>query len=155
MLIHTTRFGEVQVPDSAVIRFPEGLVGFRDARKFVIFDCPEGTPFKWLQAVEQPELALVICDPLLFKPDYRVEITAEELNSLELDRPDDGVVCVILVVPPDPRQMTANLMGPIVFNAGARLGRQFVLMDTEYTTKYLIFQDGAPLPGGAGKGKEA
>jgi flagellar assembly factor FliW len=151
MRVKTTRFGEVEVPDSAVIRFPEGLVGFRDAKRFVIFDGPEGTPFKWLQAVDRPELALVICDPALFKPDYRVDVSAETLASLELARPEDGGVCVVLVIPPDPRGMTANLMGPIVFNAEARLGRQLVLMDTEYTTKYRIFRDGEPLPGGAGK----
>ena len=57
MLVKTSRFGEVTVEDSAVITFPEGIVGFPDIRGFVMFDGPEGTPFKWLQSTERPELA--------------------------------------------------------------------------------------------------
>jgi len=144
MRIKTSRFGEVTVDDSAAISFPEGLVGFPDVRRFVIFDGPEGTPFKWLQSADHPELAFVICDPLLFKSDYRVSVLAAELADLCIDRLEDAVVCVILSIPADPWRMTANLLGPLVFNAERRLGKQLVLSGTEHTTKHPVFANGFP-----------
>ncbi len=154
MQLKTSRFGEVTVEESAVISFPEGVVGFPDVRRFVIFDGPEGTPFKWLQAVDRPELAFVICDPALFKPDYQVGATKEHLASLKLAKPEDAVICVILSVPTDPWKMTANLLGPVVFNAESKLGRQLVLSGPEYTTKHPVFPDGKPGPLGGRKSGE-
>ena len=153
MLVKTSRFGEIEVEDSAVIEFPEGIVGFPEIRGFVIFDGPEGTPFKWLQSTERPELAFVICDPLLFKTDYKVSVAKEELTVLELAGIDDAVVCVILSIPADPWKMTANLMGPVIFNAEKRLGKQLVLSGPEHTTKHPVFPDGKPGPlGGMSQG---
>ena len=144
MKIKTSRFGEVAVDDSAAISFPEGLLGFPQARLFVIFDGPEGTPFKWLQAVDHPALAFVICDPLLFKPDYRIAAADGDLAVLHLDKPDDVVVCAILTIPVDPWRMTANLLGPVVFNAARRVGKQLVLSGPEYSTKHPVFPGGQP-----------
>ncbi len=142
MKIKTTRFGEVTVEDSAAISFPEGMVGFPDARTFVIFDGPEGTPFKWLQSADKPDLAFVICDPAVFKQDYRITATPAELSGLQLDRLENAVVCVVLSIPSDPWRMTANLLGPVVFNAARKLGKQLVLAGTEYTTKHPVFPQG-------------
>jgi flagellar assembly factor FliW len=151
MLVKTSRFGEVTVEDSAIITFPEGIVGFPDIRGFVMFDGPEGTPFKWLQSTDRPELAFVICDPLLFKPDYRVSVNKEELKALSLEKTEDAAICVILSIPTDPWKMTANLMGPVIFNAEQKFGKQLVLPGPEYTTKHPVFADGKPGPlGGAG-----
>lgn len=152
MKIKTSRFGEVTVDDSAAISFPEGVVGFPDSRTFVIFDGPDGTPFKWLQSVESPALAFAICDPLLFKSDYRIQVPAADLAGLELQKVEDAIICVILSIPADPWRMTANLLGPLVFNAERRLGKQLVLSGTEYTTKYPVFPQGfAPGQKAAGR----
>ena len=151
MLVKTSRFGEVTVDDSAAIDFPEGIVGFPDARRFVIFDGPQGTPFKWLQSADRPELAFVICDPSLFKPDYQVSATEAELAALRLERLEDAVVCVILSIPADAWKMTANLLGPVIFNAEKKLGKQLVLSGPEHTTRHPVFPGGKPAPlGGAG-----
>jgi len=140
MKIKTTRFGEISLAEEALIDFPEGLVGFPQLRRFAVFDGPEGSPFKWLQSADEPGIAFVICDPLLFKPDYRVRVTREEIASIELEKIDDGLVATILVIPDDPQQMTANLLGPIVFNSAKRLGKQVVLMDPDLTTKYKVLR---------------
>jgi len=140
--IPTTRFGEVEVSDDAVITFPKGILGFPAEKEYVMFDGPEGSPFKWLQAVRNPDIAFIICDPRIFKPDYVVGVTPHELEELEIAAADDGVVCVIMFIPEDPRRMTANLLGPLVFNAEKRIGRQLVLTNPEYSTKHLVLQPG-------------
>lgn len=149
MKVKTSRFGEVAVDDSAVISFPDGVLGFSESRSFVIFDGPEGTPFKWLQAVDNPGLAFVICDPFLFKKDYQPSLPEAELAPLGIEKPEDLVVCVILSIPSDPWGMTANLLGPLVFNATRKVGRQVVLTGTEYPVKYPVFPAGKPAEAGA------
>jgi len=149
MRVKTSRFGEVTVEDSAVISFPEGVLGFPDSRSFVIFDGPEGTPFKWLQAADDPALAFVICDPFLFKKDYHPQIPEAELAILKVDKTEDLVVCAILSIPTDPWQMTANLLGPLIFNASRKIGRQVVLTGTEYPVKCPVFPAGQAAVAGA------
>ncbi|MGH2627469.1 MAG: flagellar assembly protein FliW, partial [Anaerolineales bacterium] len=80
----------------------------------------------------------------LFFEDYHVPVKEEELRSIGIERIDDGVVVVILVVPREPRRITANLMGPIVINARDRLARQLVLEVPGYTTRHPIFPSEDP-----------
>ena len=143
MKFNTTRFGTVEAHDDSVIRFPLGLLGLPNSRRFVILDGPQGTPFKWLQSVDEDWLAFVIVDPLLIKPDYQVDIHEEDLTLLELRDPQQGVVAVICSIPGDIQSMTVNLMGPLIFNIDRKLGKQIILTDIEYTTKYAVFPQGA------------
>ncbi len=143
----TLRFGEVCVPTERVIDFPRGLVGIPDASQFVFLHQEEAEgPFFWLQSVNDPALAFVVCEPQIFFPDYRVSLSSEEQDALRIEQEEDGLVCVILVVPEDPRQITANLQGPLVINTIERLGFQFVLASEEYSTKVPIFNN--PQEGG-------
>ena len=137
----TLRFGEVSVPKERVLAFPRGLVGLGKCRRFVFFHPEEDTgPFFWMQAVDDPALAFVVTEPQNFFPEYQVPLGKEEQNTLQLLAEEDGVVCVILVVPEDPRHITANLRGPLVINMSARVGLQLVLSGDEYSVREPLFQ---------------
>ncbi|MDR0868097.1 MAG: flagellar assembly protein FliW [Planctomycetota bacterium] len=150
MNILTSRFGEIEVPDESLIEFPRGIIGFRDARRFVIFDCGEQGIFKWLQSADIPDLAFVICEAHLLVPEYKITLRPEESEILKLTNSEDAAVCLILVIPENPQEATANLLGPIVMNSASRLGMQLVLINADYSTRYKIFA-GRTLPGAAGK----
>ncbi|MDQ7779257.1 MAG: flagellar assembly protein FliW [Planctomycetota bacterium] len=140
MKVATPRFGEIEVKDDAVYCFPEGILGFAPVKLYFILDNPKGGPFQWLQAVEPPELAFVVCDPRLFLPNYAVAVRKEDLANIELENIEDGFVLVVLTVPSkNPRDITANLMGPLIFNPKKRLAKQLVLADPAYTTKHRVF----------------
>lgn len=143
MKINTTRFGEIDVDESTFFNFSDGLLGFPDIHQYVILDV-EDSPFKWMQAVEKPEVAFVICDPMIFMPDYQVQVTRHDQNLLKLKDLSEGVVAVIIRIPEDPQKMTANMLGPIVFNPVSRLAKQIVLVDPNYSTKMRIFKDENP-----------
>jgi flagellar assembly factor FliW len=149
MKFTTSRFGEIEVPDESQIFFPEGVVGFKGAHHFVMFDCGEEGIFKWLQSVELPELAFVICEAQRIVPDYQVMIGEKERDLLELDRPEDAAVCLILNIPENFQDATANLLGPIVMNGESRRGMQLVLVHPDYSARHRIFRSETP-----GEGEE-
>ena len=140
--INSIRFGEIEVADDKVIEMPGGILGFPNTEKYVLLDHDdEAAPFKWLQSVEQPELAFVVTDPLAFFPDYNIQVKKEELAALHIDDAKDVVILVILSLRGEPKDMTANLQGPIVVNSKNMTGRQVVLREGRYTTKHTLFPD--------------
>jgi flagellar assembly factor FliW len=143
MKLETTRFGAMDVPEADVYTFSEGLLGFADARRFALLDGPKGGPFRWLQSADDPSLAFVVADPAPFFADYRVRVREEDLASVGLKDVAEGSVLVILTVPRDPRQITANLQGPLVLNRGARRARQLILAEPGLTTRHRLFKDEA------------
>lgn len=141
MIVKTSRFGDKEVPDEALLTFPEGVIGFRDATRFVMFECSDDGLFKWLQSCDRPDLAFVICEANAIVANYQILIGEKERQVLKLEKPDDAVVCLILVIPKDPADATANLLGPLVFNSETRLGMQIVVVNPNYSTRYRLFRD--------------
>lgn len=139
MRIKTTRFGEIEVPETEIFTFVEGLLGFPEVQKFILLENPKGGPFRWIQSVEVAALAFVVADPAQFFPDYRVRIRPEDLVQMGLADVSAGVVLVILTIPRDPREITANLQGPLVLNREKKLARQLVLAEAGITTRHRIF----------------
>lgn len=139
MIVKTSRFGDKEVPDEALLTFPEGVIGFRDATRFVMFECSDDGLFKWLQSCDRPELAFVICEASLIMPDYKIMIGEKERQVLKLEKAEDAVVCLILVIPKNPQDATANLLGPLVMNTETRLGMQVVVVNPQYSTRYRLF----------------
>ncbi|MHC4870338.1 MAG: flagellar assembly protein FliW [Planctomycetota bacterium] len=150
----TSRFGEIEIPDESSINFPEGVVGFKECSEFVIFDCGDDGVFKWLQSCNKDDVAFVICEAHLIIPEYRIILGQKELDALSAKSVDELITCLILCIPENPHDMTANLLGPIVFNAEKRVGMQLVLINPDYSTKYKVFADPEQETGDKGE-KEA
>ena len=140
MQINSPRFGMIDVDEREVISFPEGLLGFRDFKRYYFHEAAPGTAFKWMQCVDMPALGFVVTDPRLFKPDYTVKVAPSQLEGLQIENVRDALVWVILTIPEDPTNMTANLQGPLVINTARRLGAQVVLNEDDVTTKYPVLE---------------
>lgn len=137
--IDTARFGPIEVDEGSLFEFPMGLLGFARQKRFVIVDHRDDSPFKWLQSVDDGNLAFILTDPLYFKPDYHVRVRRGELSVIGPVQEDDLVVSVIMTVPHNPRDMTANLLAPLIFNMGNRKGMQLVMTDRRFPVKYRVF----------------
>ncbi|MFO0698019.1 MAG: flagellar assembly protein FliW [Nitrospira sp.] len=144
----STRFGAFEVSDDSIVRFPAGLLGFPESQRYVILDHDTEAPFKWLQSLDEPGLAVVILDPAIFHADYHVSVPADILTEINNGKEDDLVLVVVLTIPSDdPARMTANLRGPLVMSHKTRLGTQLVLSE-EYPTRYPLFPTpSSSLPG--------
>jgi flagellar assembly factor FliW len=143
MKIETTRFGPLDVAETELLSFPDGLLGFGEFRRFAVIDDADGGPFRWMQSVDEPSLAFVVTDPSLFFPDYRVRIRAEDLAPVGLKGVEDGRVLVILTLSSDASKITANLQGPLILNVAARLGRQIVLPDAGLSPRHRLMPEEA------------
>lgn len=138
MKLKTTRFGMLDVPEENVLHFPEGIIGFENCKRFVILSKKDNAPLRWLQAVDEPGLAFIIINPYLFKPDYRPRLERQDMNMLKLKDISEAELLTIVVVPENPRDMVANLMAPIVINTKLCIGKQAIIKDASYPTRYKI-----------------
>ncbi|MFO0839423.1 MAG: flagellar assembly protein FliW [Phycisphaerae bacterium] len=144
MLIQTTRFGTIEVDDTRIIEFKEPLLGFPDQRRFVLIQTAPDPVFFWLQSIDEPGIAFVVCDPLAFVPDYQAPIRLDDMQALGLRGIDDCQVLVI--VNKVDGFLTANLMGPLVIGAGSLLAKQLVLSDRRYGTRHRLMRASLPAP---------
>ena len=133
MLIDTTRFGCIEVDGERLITFKEGILGFPAQKRYALIQTSTDPVFFWLQAVDDPALAFVVCDPLVFVPDFQVPIRADDVATLDLASLDDSQVLVI--VNRIDGYLTANLMGPLVIGATSRIGKQLVLSDKRFSAR--------------------
>lgn len=120
------------------IAFPAGLVGFPEQRQFRIFEPAGGYPLKFLQSVADPDVSFACIDVAAIKPDYEVPLAAEEAEALGLADAKEAMVLALVVIPEDPRGMTANLAGPLVINTRTRCGRQIILDTQRFPLKHRI-----------------
>jgi flagellar assembly factor FliW len=120
----TSRFGSLRVENEKVIYFSNGLLGFPELKRFVIMDFGD-TPLKWLQSVDQPDVAFIVAEPRTIMPDFKVEVDAVNRQSLQLERDEDLEVLVVLRVEGD--RVVANLRGPLMINSRLMLGIQAVV----------------------------
>lgn len=140
MKVNTKAFGLTEIDERQKISFPQGLFGFEDYKDYVLFDA-EHQPFFWLQSVDEQEIAFILINPFLFRPDYEVNISNEELEEVGITSPEKALIFVIVTIPQDGSSMTANLQGPLVINKENMTGMQAVLSDVRWKTKHDIMAE--------------
>lgn len=138
MKFKSTRFGDMELPDDKVIVIPDGMIGF-DEQRYVLLTPERSGGFCWLQSVDNPDLAFVVVDPLAFFNDYRVKLTRDEYDKLEMTENDEIIILTVATMSPLPGEITVNLQGPIIINPRILKGKQIVLEDGKYKTREPLF----------------
>lgn len=142
MILKTKHFEEIEVEDSNIITFEDGIPGFEDLSKYVIIENPDReVPFKWLQSVEDPDLAFVIIDPFSFKKDYEFDMPQSAIEKLDIKSHEEISIYAIVVVSKEIKELSANLSAPIVINLSNKKGKQVLLDDDRYHRKHLILEE--------------
>jgi flagellar assembly factor FliW len=117
----------LQIEEKSVIEFPEGLLGFSNLRQFVLVEYENSEPFKWLQSLSDPALALPVVEPGRIFPDYSDLPSPEDLTTVMAESPADVVSFVVAIIPKDPLESTVNLKAPVIINFKKMIGRQIIL----------------------------
>lgn len=138
--INTVRFGELEIDEKTIIHFAAGIPAFETEHEFVALPYSDDSPYMFLQSVATPELAFLMTDPFVFFSDYSFELDDASLEQLQIKDMEDILVCTLISVPPSGvKDMTTNLLAPIVINRHTMEAKQIVLERSEYTTKHPLF----------------
>lgn len=139
--VKTRPFGEIEIDEKQIVDFPEGILGFDYVKRFIIIDSHDNSPFKWLQAYSEPELAFVIIRPIDFLHEYELVISPADVEAVEAESEESLLVFAIVTIPANPKEMTANLQGPIIVNPLKRIGKQAVSLSDKYRVKHIILEE--------------
>ncbi|MBI4682654.1 MAG: flagellar assembly protein FliW [Nitrospirae bacterium] len=122
--LSTSRFGELEVQEEKIINFPSGLIGLPDINRFILIDHKD-TPLKWLQSIDDPDIAFIVVSPSLIVAEYSLDVDKSVKQHIQLEQEEDLAVLVTMRV--DGENVIANFQGPIVINSRAMKGIQVVI----------------------------
>jgi flagellar assembly factor FliW len=116
-MLKSTRFGDVELADDAVVEFPSGLIGLRGHRYALLPHGPDGV-FVWLHSMDDPDLALPVTRPWGFFPNYEVELSDSEAERIGVSDPAEAEVYVTVRAAEEAENFSANLRAPIIIANG-------------------------------------
>lgn len=157
MLLNTKHFGEIEIDENKIITFREGIPGFDGLNRYIVlYNGDETSPFRWLQCVDDGQLAFAVINPFMILGNYDIEISEETVDSLNIESISDVMVLAIVVVPEDPNKMTMNLKAPVIINTKNNSGMQVVLDTDMYSVRHYIVEElrRQEVNTGAGSNKE-
>jgi flagellar assembly factor FliW len=141
--VETKYFGTLYCREEAVFEFPYGLPAFEQEKRFILIELPENAPLVFVQSLTRPALCFLAFPVLVADQQYRLAVSAEDLNRLDLDggrQPELGseVLALTLLSLHDGFSATANLMAPLVLNLKTRRGVQAIRQDRQYSHQHPI-----------------
>ena len=101
----------------------------------------QNSPFRWLQCLDDGNLAFVIIEPLNFMFEYDIEVSDSDQEFIGLTRGEDAILYAIVSIPANPQNMTANLQGPLLINVVNRKGRQIISSNPKHQIKTKILDE--------------
>ncbi len=113
----STRFGDVELSDEAVVEFPTGLIGLPGLRYALLPHGDDGV-FFWLHSMEDPAMALPLTRPWSFFAGYEVELSDDEAERIGVSDPAQADVFVTVRASADAGNFSANLRAPIIISSG-------------------------------------
>ena len=87
MKVQTKWFGEIEVSEDKIITFDKGIIGFEDWRKYtLVYDAEkeENISIIWLQAIDEPTLALPVMKPEFVYETYDLLLRMSFLSLSEM-----------------------------------------------------------------------
>jgi len=119
--------------DQPVIHFAAGIVGFPQAKDFVL-EQGDGGVFE-LRGADAEAPDFVVVAPAPFFPGYAPVIDDETVERLELRGEEDALVLLVVTLADDPGAATANTLAPLVVNARTRQAAQVVLTGQSFSLR--------------------
>ncbi|MGH1479888.1 MAG: flagellar assembly protein FliW [Geminicoccales bacterium] len=134
----TTKFGDLEIDESKIVNFVDGLYGLEQHHTFVLTSVPDWPDvFKLLQAIDDPQLSLIVLplegiggpiDPVDFSQACQMLGFNEELTA---------VLGIVTMRAQSSNQVfTVNLKAPVLIDTESRQGRQHVFASEKYDLRH-------------------
>lgn len=141
MKIETERFGEVSYSQEEILFFPRGIPAFETNHEWILIG-NDDSAIKWLQSIDDGELALPVTSPDAVQPDYNARIPEDELTLIGSVNPSDLALLIVVSIPElAPWNMTANLRAPILINLKTHKAVQVIALNEEYPIRHIVFPE--------------
>lgn len=130
MKVETYLFGSVEVNPETVITFPAGLVGFENAKRYMLVheDIKSGLASFTLQSIDEPNLAFQIVDPTALGFNYELALSDAENAMLQTPEAEDvAVMLVMFKQDGETAGIQPNIRAPLLINTKARVGVQKIM----------------------------
>jgi flagellar assembly factor FliW len=137
MLVSSTRFGEVEVRDEAILDFPDGLIGLPGTRYALLGNAPD-SPFFWLHSVDH-DVAVPVTNPWQFFDSYEVRVSDEDAARLQLSDPSAADILCVVRATEQLEDFSINLAAPVVLHTASKLGRQIINDAHGYAVREPLF----------------
>jgi len=123
------QFGEIEYDERNIVLFPEGLCGFEQYKKYILWESKKYIPFIWLICVEKPDLKFPIIDPHVIYPAY---------NPILQDIESWDILLAVVTIGEAVDSVTMNLRAPIFINEEEHRGKQIILAENRYPLQYKV-----------------
>ena len=141
MLINTKFLGEVEIKESEILSFNQGLPGFPQYKQFILLSLDADLPLALLQSTEEATIGFVVAFPFAFKQDYAFDLSEEDKEDLNIEKEEEVLTYTIVTLQETFADSTINLLAPIIINTNKKLGKQIVLQDSKaYPLRFPIKQ---------------
>jgi flagellar assembly factor FliW len=128
----------LEAPEVRHVKLPMGLLGFEDAKEYLLIGNPGEEPFFWLRVHNNSGLAFVVIDPFLVVPDYHPDIPQPDVDFLGIASPEDAQLYSIVTLH-GATNATLNLKGPLVFNRQTLTGKQVIITNAaDYSVQHAL-----------------
>ncbi|MBD8498255.1 flagellar assembly protein FliW [Paenibacillus arenosi] len=138
MEVHSTRLGVLEIDETDVIRFEEGILGFSEYKNYAWL---QAVGFKveidLLQSVDDADLTFILVDPFKYEPEYGFELSENWKHKLTIVSEHQVVVRTIMAIKGG-ECMTTNLKAPLVINTELKQAAQIVLEGVSYDLQHPI-----------------
>ena len=142
MIINTKFFGDINIDEDKIILFEDGILGFPDYKKYLFMESGEdGSPFFWLQSIEDVGIVFPIIDVTKCIPDDSPVADSAEIDSLGNADDDLAIYNIIIIPKHDAKDMTVNLKAPVVINLNTMKAKQIISSNEEYPIKYYLYKE--------------
>lgn len=138
MKIQTAYFGEVEIEETAIMTFDNGLPGFEEEKQFILMPLSEESPFEILQSTQTKEIAFVVMPPAVIVLNYSFDLDEAIVQALHIEDEKDVQVYAIVSLKESFAESTANLKAPIVINTTNNKAKQVILANEEYMIRQPI-----------------
>ena len=139
MRLETKLLGEVEVQESDIISFDQGLLGLQDFKNFTLLPIEQDIPFVLLQSLDDTEVSFVLAYPYAFKSDYAFDISDEDRELLKIQAPEQVLTYAIVTMNDSWATSTMNLLAPVVIKMKEKIAKQIVLQNSEaYSLRHPI-----------------
>ncbi|UTH73073.1 flagellar assembly protein FliW [Chromobacterium sp. IIBBL 290-4] len=128
------QLGNVEVDETTIITFPQGIPALESCTRFKLFhDATHPNPHMfWLQSLDAPGITFSLTLPEQLGVRYQIQLNDDEVEHLQLKGPEDAAILLMLYRPlqlereshPALGQLQANLANPLVIGLSSQRGIQ-------------------------------